>query len=204
MTNFSVFYLEGRALLEGRPLYDSALSRNLNTYALTVLMFAPLALLPYPGAAGLWLAVSIVGCAGRCPSYCARARPSRGRRRTARKRSTRTQRTSTFMYPDTCILRIRPKTASMFDSIIAARRDDLVQIRSNRWAVSTVLPQSNGQGFGRTAQHPFFSSTTSIKTASLRPVGDPSFTQTSLTTIDVTHRGRDREHRAMCRGDAQS
>lgn len=55
--DFVVFYREGRALLDGRPLYADR--SNMNTPALTLFVFAPLALVPYPVAQGVWLTLSL-------------------------------------------------------------------------------------------------------------------------------------------------
>lgn len=54
--DFWCFYAEGRAWLDGQPLYAGTFGKlNLNSPALTVLLFAPLALLPYPVTQALWM-----------------------------------------------------------------------------------------------------------------------------------------------------
>jgi hypothetical protein len=58
--DFWLFYNEGRAWLDGRGLYEGVQALNLNPPALTVLVFAPLALVPYRVAHALWLALSVV------------------------------------------------------------------------------------------------------------------------------------------------
>lgn len=55
--DFVVFYMEGLAVLTGQPLYTDR--SNMNSPALTTLVFAPLALLPYRLAQIVWLAVSV-------------------------------------------------------------------------------------------------------------------------------------------------
>lgn len=56
LTNdFGVFYREGAAWLDGRPLYAGAGRPNLNPPAPTVALFGPLARLPYEWAQIVWL-----------------------------------------------------------------------------------------------------------------------------------------------------
>jgi alpha-1,2-mannosyltransferase len=56
--DFVVFYQEGRALLGHQPLYADR--SNMNSPALTALIFAPLALLPYRTAQSVWLVLSVI------------------------------------------------------------------------------------------------------------------------------------------------
>lgn len=62
LIDFLTFYTEGRALLDGVPLYTVGDGRwNFNSPALTAFVFAPLALLPYPLVLTLWFLLSVAG-----------------------------------------------------------------------------------------------------------------------------------------------
>jgi hypothetical protein len=63
-TDFRLFYDDGAAMLTGTPLYvDHDRARNMNPPSLTVLVFAPLALLPFWMAQAVWLMASLAAVA---------------------------------------------------------------------------------------------------------------------------------------------
>ena len=61
--DFRLFYLEGVASRHGQPLYAGGQALNLNPPSLTIAVFAPLSVLPYYFAQGLWLGLTIGGIA---------------------------------------------------------------------------------------------------------------------------------------------
>jgi hypothetical protein len=61
--DFSVFYREGLAWIQGVPLYSGNYRLNLNPPLLTVTLFAPLARLSYTGAKIVWLMLDGVSIA---------------------------------------------------------------------------------------------------------------------------------------------
>ena len=62
--DFRLFYLEGAAWLAHKPLYSGVNALNMNPPSLTVLLFAPLALIPYRAAQILWFVLSVAAVAG--------------------------------------------------------------------------------------------------------------------------------------------
>jgi hypothetical protein len=61
--DFSVFYREGLAWNDGRPLYTGDYRLNLNPPLLTVAVFSPLARLSYPAAKTIWLLLTATSIA---------------------------------------------------------------------------------------------------------------------------------------------